>query len=346
MRELLEFLRLPRETFAWSAFEALGVRGSSFVGEQVEGLDWSGEEPAPEGFDPIGRWRSWTEREVRRFHAVAAAESRTGGTRTPGSRREPAAPVRRHRPPALGDHRVDPAPEHASGGGGHIRVGRVRAAGHPVSGISAEPATRLSRPPRAERGSRDATREGVDQPALRGRVPLPAVAASRHGYRAGAVADLLSRTLRRARVGDKLPRYVFELDDLAPREGLARIVIVRDCRLVTASTLARVRTAWSGLSWTERIDTPAKVAANWCSARERRAEPVASARRAIRGPVDDPRRCVERLAAYLDVDAGAFDTSLVRRPDFKLDQLLDPSGRAAVEEVAGEAMHRWGYDGA
>jgi hypothetical protein len=74
MRELLEFLRLPRETFAWSAFEALDVRGSSFVGEQVEGLDWSGEEPAPEGFDPIGRWRSWTEREVRRFHAVAAAE--------------------------------------------------------------------------------------------------------------------------------------------------------------------------------------------------------------------------------------------------------------------------------
>ena len=161
------------------------------------------------------------------------------------------------------------------------------------------------------------------------------------------VADLLSRTLRRARVGDKLPRYVFELDDLAPREGLMRIVIVRDCRLVAASTLARVRTAWSGLSWTERIDTPAKVAANWVRAVES-VERNLSRVHVVRFEdlVDDPRRCVERMAAYLDVDAEAFDTSFVRRPDRKPDQLLDHSGRAAVEEVAGEAMRRWGYDGA
>ena len=161
------------------------------------------------------------------------------------------------------------------------------------------------------------------------------------------VADLLSQTLRRRWVGDKLPRYVFELDDLAPREGLGRIVIVRDCRHVTASTLARVRTAWSGRSWTERLDTPAKVAANWVRAVEsveRNLSQVHVVR--FEDLIDDPRRCVEGIAAYLDVDAAVFDTSLIRRPDSKPDQLLDPSGRAAVEEVAGEAMRRWGYEGA
>ena len=161
------------------------------------------------------------------------------------------------------------------------------------------------------------------------------------------VADLLSRTLRRRWVGDKLPRYVFELDDLARREGLARIVIVRDCRQVAASTLARVRTEWSGRSWTERIDTPANVAANWVRAVES-VERNLSRVHVVRFEdlVDDPRRCVEELAAYLDVDAGDFDTSLVRRPGRGPEQLLDPSSEVAVEEVAGEAMRRWGYDGA
>jgi protein-tyrosine sulfotransferase len=74
IRGILEFLHLPHEDFAWSALAAIGVRGSSFVGEPAEGLDWSGEEAASEGFDPVGRWRSWTRSEARRFHAVAAEE--------------------------------------------------------------------------------------------------------------------------------------------------------------------------------------------------------------------------------------------------------------------------------
>jgi hypothetical protein len=159
------------------------------------------------------------------------------------------------------------------------------------------------------------------------------------------VAELLSRTLGRTWVGDKLPRYVFELDDLARREGLDRIVILRDCRAVTASTLARVRTGWKGRGWTERIDTPAKVAANWVRAvesMERNLSRVHVIR--FEDLLEDPRRCVESLAAYLDLDPLAFDASLVRRPGSKPDQILDHASRAAVEEVAGEAMGRWGYD--
>jgi hypothetical protein len=159
------------------------------------------------------------------------------------------------------------------------------------------------------------------------------------------VAELLSRTLGRTWVGDKLPRYVFELDDLARREGLDRIVILRDCRAVTASTLARVRTGWKGRGWTERIDTPAKVAANWVRAvesMERNLSRVHVIR--FEDLLEDPRRCVESLAAYLDLDPLAFDASLVRRHGSKPDQILDHASRAAVEEVAGEAMGRWGYD--
>jgi protein-tyrosine sulfotransferase len=74
LRGMLEFLELPAEDFAWDSFRALGVRGSSFVGESGQKLDWSGRQPTPEDFDPVGRWRSWTEREVRRFDAVAGDE--------------------------------------------------------------------------------------------------------------------------------------------------------------------------------------------------------------------------------------------------------------------------------
>lgn len=69
---ILEFLRLPPDRFRWDAFAELGVRGSSFVGDGEGGLDWS--ERRPEVFDPVGRWRVWSAREIRRFGAVASAE--------------------------------------------------------------------------------------------------------------------------------------------------------------------------------------------------------------------------------------------------------------------------------
>lgn len=159
------------------------------------------------------------------------------------------------------------------------------------------------------------------------------------------VADVLSRTLRSRRVGDKLPRYVFDLDDLARRDGLDRIVILRDCRAVTASTLARVRSGWSGRAWTERIDTPSKVAANWTRAVEC-VERNAARLHVVRYEdlVEDPAGCARMLAAALDVDPHGFDLALVRKPDGgKLCRFLDDRDLAAVEETAGDALRRWGY---
>ena len=69
---ILEFLGLPADRFRWDACAELGVRGSSFVGDREGSLDWS--ERRPEAFDPVGRWRAWSARDVRRFLSVASGE--------------------------------------------------------------------------------------------------------------------------------------------------------------------------------------------------------------------------------------------------------------------------------
>jgi hypothetical protein len=168
----------------------------------------------------------------------------------------------------------------------------------------------------------------------------------RHG-RIGleTVTEALSRTLGGERVGDKLPSYVFQLDDLARREGLDRIVIVRDCRAVTASTLMRVQTGWSGRPWTRQIDTPAKVAANWVRAiesMERNMTRVHVVR--FEDLVEDPASCAKGLGEALGVEPVAFDVRLVRRPaGDKVDRFLGESDLEDIEAVAGSAMRRWGY---
>lgn len=156
---------------------------------------------------------------------------------------------------------------------------------------------------------------------------------------------MLYRTLGRERVGDKLPSYVFRLDDLARLEGLDPIVIVRDCRAVAASALARVRTGWTGRSWTERIDTPAKVAANWVRAVESLERNLARVHVVrFEGLVEDPSSTAMRIGEALGVEPGGFDLGLVRRPGGnKVCRFLDESDLEDIEGVAGAAMRRWGY---
>ena len=160
------------------------------------------------------------------------------------------------------------------------------------------------------------------------------------------VTTILSACLRRACVGDKLPAYVFALDELASLQGLRRIVIVRDCRAVTASTLERVRTGWSGRSWAQRLDTPEKAAGNWLRALES-VERNAARLHVLRYEdlVDDPSACLASVAAYLGVEPNGFDAGLIRRRERRAySGALEGRDLAAVEAAAGEAMRRWGYD--
>jgi hypothetical protein len=160
------------------------------------------------------------------------------------------------------------------------------------------------------------------------------------------VTEILSGRLRRSCVGDKLPAYVFALDELASIPCLRRVVIVRDCRSVTASTLERVRTGWSGRSWTERLDTPEKAAGNWLRALES-VERNAARLHVLRYEdlVDYPRACLAEVAAYLGVAPGGFNAALIRPTDQSAARRgLEGRDLAAVEAAAGEAMRRWGYD--
>lgn len=71
LRGILDFLELSPEHFAWDSFAALDVRGSSFVGNRTGELDWNGRGSVPEAFEPVDRWRSWSEREIRQFRSAA-----------------------------------------------------------------------------------------------------------------------------------------------------------------------------------------------------------------------------------------------------------------------------------
>lgn len=92
LRGVLDFLELPPERFAWDSFAALDVRGSSFVGNRAGELDWGETGAVPEAFDPVGRWRSWSEREIRQFRSVAANELLHWGYGDSGVLREWRAP--------------------------------------------------------------------------------------------------------------------------------------------------------------------------------------------------------------------------------------------------------------
>lgn len=85
VRRLLAFVDLPEERFDWARFEDLGVRGSSFAGREDGALDWSSEEP-DRRFEPVGRWRSWSQRDRRRYESLAAEELVRWGYLEPGGR--------------------------------------------------------------------------------------------------------------------------------------------------------------------------------------------------------------------------------------------------------------------
>lgn len=159
------------------------------------------------------------------------------------------------------------------------------------------------------------------------------------------VREALARALGTTVVGDKLPAYVFALDELSAIAELRCVVIVRDCRAVVSSTLERVRTGWKGREWTDRFDSTRKAAANWVGAVES-TERNAGRLHVLRFEdlLADRDAAIEGLGRFLDVDPAGFDASLLRPPGReKFRDTLDDEDLRAIRSVAGEAMRRWGY---
>ena len=146
-------------------------------------------------------------------------------------------------------------------------------------------------------------------------------------------------------VGDKLPDYVFNLNQFAGLDGVKTVVIYRDVRDVTASYLERLRAGWDRMPVFNAYDTPHKIAERWVEAarqmQKHEGEVFALQYEAL---VHRPERELARLAEWLDVDAGGFPRDLVRPSGVgSYRQRLSAEERAAVEAVAGPVMAELGY---
>lgn len=147
-------------------------------------------------------------------------------------------------------------------------------------------------------------------------------------------------------VGDKYPEYIWSLDNLAANEGLSILVIYRDCRDVTSSTLLRARTDWRRMPlFVRKLDTAEKVARRWVRAIE-----LMEAHRAkifmlrYEELVTTPSEQMGRIAEWLGIDRPGFDVQHISdRSIGKYRRGLTPAEIDTVMEIAGPTMARIGY---
>ncbi|HML94689.1 MAG TPA: sulfotransferase [Thermodesulfobacteriota bacterium] len=166
---------------------------------------------------------------------------------------------------------------------------------------------------------------------------------------APAIGKSLSGAFPGARVvGDKTPEYIFSLDRFASAEGFSCLVIFRDARDVTSSTLQRVRTRWRSQGWTADFDTAEKVALKWMESieiMERNREKIHIIR--YEDLVTRPAPELERLGLWLGVDPGLFPESAVSEiTDAGIGKYrsgLTEEELSAVTEITGPKMESLGY---
>ncbi|MGH7799594.1 MAG: sulfotransferase family protein [Thermodesulfobacteriota bacterium] len=174
-----------------------------------------------------------------------------------------------------------------------------------------------------------------------------------HRYRkwlidVAAIESVLRSIFPKARIaGDKTPCYVFSLDKFVATNGLYCLIIFRDYRDVTSSTLEKVRTQWRNQP-TQHIDTAEKVVKRWVQCielMERHKDKIHIIR--YEDLVREPRKELEALAKWLEVDATGFSEHVIRRISNssigKYKTGLTDEELKTVIEIAGPTMARLGY---
>lgn len=145
-------------------------------------------------------------------------------------------------------------------------------------------------------------------------------------------------------VGDKTPLYVFHLARLVKKPQLSILVVVRDARDVVNSTLERVKNGRWGTYW-HNIDTHEAVAQRWVRAMletERHREQVQVIR--YEDLVREPANELNRLAAWLNVNADGFRVNLIRNSSIgKYKEHQTQQEVDKIMQVAGPLMERFGY---
>jgi hypothetical protein len=147
-------------------------------------------------------------------------------------------------------------------------------------------------------------------------------------------------------VGDKYPEYIWDLDGLAGIAGLSTLVIYRDCRDVTSSTLVRARTDWRRMPvFVRKLNTAEKVARRWVRAinlMETHSDKVFMMR--YEDLATHPIEALDRLSEWLDIDPAGFDArGISSRSIGKYRQGLTHAEIDTVVKIAGPTMSRLGY---
>lgn len=73
IRDLLDFIEAPAQSYQWQNVESLPVRGSSALADGGGKVHWEPVE-RPKDFNPIGRWKEWSYLRKRQFKRLAGAE--------------------------------------------------------------------------------------------------------------------------------------------------------------------------------------------------------------------------------------------------------------------------------
>lgn len=161
------------------------------------------------------------------------------------------------------------------------------------------------------------------------------------------IDEVLREVLPAAQVvGDKYPEYIFSLDELATDANLSRLVIYRDCRDVTSSSLQRARTEWRRMPFfVQRVNTAEKIAHRWVRAielMEKHRDRLFILR--YEDLVSEVKPPIEELSRWLGVDPAGFQVDRISdRSIGKHRRGLTPAELATVTEIAGPTMNRLGY---
>ena len=163
---------------------------------------------------------------------------------------------------------------------------------------------------------------------------------------AEAVDVTLKRIFSQTSVaGDKLPYYIWRLDELVGQPNLIKIVIYRDCRDVVSSTLQMVRTRWSKREFTKDIDSAEKVAKRWVRAieqMEKYQEELYIVR--YEDMISNPAKSIDRLSKFLKIKAEGFPKEMIEnRGAKKYLEYLTREELKTIDEIAHEYLAKYEY---
>jgi len=166
-------------------------------------------------------------------------------------------------------------------------------------------------------------------------------------FSADVIDEVLREVLPAAHVvGDKYPEYIFSLDELIVDENLLCLVIYRDCRDVTSSTLVRARNQWRRMPiFVRKVNTAEKIAHRWVKAIEMM-EKYRDRLFLLRYEelVQEPKKPIAELSQWLGIDPDGFQVERISaRSIGKYRRGLTPEELATVMEIAGPTMSRLGY---